>query len=73
MMINYALNGDSNRNKRKILPTFLCEHEDPETTLGVEFFAITINGFWFFGVVVKSFVLNEAVFSNSSVNLLLCI
>ena len=37
------------------------------------FFAITINGFWFFGVVVKSFVLNVAVFSNSSMNLLLCI
>ena len=46
----------------------MYEHEDPETTLGVEFFAITMNGFWFFGVVVKSFVLNVAVFSNPSVN-----
>ena len=72
-MINYAFNGDSNRNKWKRLSAFLCEHEDPETTLGMEFFAIKMNGFWFLGVVVKSFVLDVAVFSNSSVNRLLCI
>ena len=47
--------------------------EDPGTTLGMEFFAITVNGFWFLGVVVKAFVLDVAVFLNSSLNLLLCI
>lgn len=72
-MINYAFNGDSNRNKRKRLSALLCGHEDPETTLGMEFFAIKMNGFWFLGVVVKSFVLDVAVFSNLSVNRLLCI
>ena len=72
-MINYAFNGDSNRNKRKRLSALLCGHEDPETTLGMEFFAIKMNGFWFLGVVVKSFVLDVAVFLNLSVNRLLCI
>ena len=72
-MINYAFNGDSNRNKWKRLSALLCGHEDPETTLGMEFFAIKMNGFWFLGVVVKSFVLDVAVFSNLSVNRLLCI
>ena len=65
-MIRYAFNGDSNRNKRKILSAFLCEHEHSETTLGMD-------GSWFLGVVVKSFVFDVTVFSNSSVNLLLCI
>ena len=41
--------------------------------LGMEFFAIKMNGSWFLGVVVKSFVLDVAVFSNLSVNRLVCI
>ena len=42
--------------------SILPSGQDPATTLGAEFFAITVNGFWLFGVVVKSFVLDVAVF-----------
>ena len=58
-----------NLSRFSILPS----DKDPGTTLGMEFFALTLNGFWFLGVVVNSFVLDVAVFSISSLNLLLCI
>ena len=40
------------------LVALIFSEDDPGTTSGIEFFAITVNGLWLLAVVIKSSILD---------------